>query len=72
MLAELVRVTRPGGRLAAIVRAVDMPAWVSVPLGADILAKAEHQRGMANASVAAAGCGDRGLYRRMRAAGLTG
>jgi SAM-dependent methyltransferase len=72
MLAELVRVTRPGGRVAAIVRAVDMPAWVSVPLSADILAKAEQQRGMANGGVAAAGCGDRSLYRRMRRAGLTG
>jgi SAM-dependent methyltransferase len=71
MLAELVRVTRPGGRVAAIVRAVDMPAWVSVPLSANILAKAEQQRGMANGGVAAAGCGDRSLYRRMRAAGLT-
>jgi hypothetical protein len=72
MLAELVRVTRPGGRAAAIVRAVDMLAWVIVPLSADILAKAEHQRGMANGGLAATGCGDRGLYRRMRAAGLTG
>jgi SAM-dependent methyltransferase len=71
MLTELVRVTRPRGRVAAIVRAVDMPAWVSVPLSAEILAKAEQQRGMANGGVAAAGCGDRGLYRRMHAAGLT-
>jgi hypothetical protein len=72
MLAELVRVTRPAGRVAVIVRAVDMPAWISVPLSADLLAKAEQQRGMANGTVAAEGCGDRGLYRRMRAAGLTG
>jgi SAM-dependent methyltransferase len=72
MLAELVRVTQPGGRVAAIVRAVDMPAWVSLPLKADLLAKAERQRGMANGSAAAVGCGDRGLYRRMRAAGLRG
>jgi hypothetical protein len=43
-----------------------------VPLSADILGKAEQQRGMANGGVAAAGCGDRGLYRRMRAAGQTG
>ena len=72
MLAELVRVTRPGGRVAVIVRAIDMPAWVSMPLGAEILAKVEHQRGMANGGAAAAGCGDRTLYRRLRTAGLTG
>jgi SAM-dependent methyltransferase len=72
MLSELVRVTRPGGRVAAIVRAIDMPAWLSVPLDAEILAKAEHQRGIANGTVAAAGCGDRSLFRRMRAVGLTG
>ena len=71
MLAELVRVTKPGGRVAVIVRAIDMPAWVSVPLGAEILAKAEHQRGMANGTAAPAGCGDRSLYRRMHVAGLT-
>jgi SAM-dependent methyltransferase len=71
MLTELVRVTRPGGRVAVIVRAVDMPAWVSVPVEAGLLAKVEHQRGMANGSTAAAGCGDRSLYRRMRSAGLT-
>jgi len=71
MLAELVRITRPGGRVAVIVRAVDMPAWVSVPVNAEILAKVEHQRGMANGSAAAAGCGDRGLYNRLHVAGLT-
>jgi SAM-dependent methyltransferase len=52
MLAELVRVTRPGGRVAVIVRAIDMPAWVSMSLGAEILAKVEHQRGMANGGAA--------------------
>jgi hypothetical protein len=55
-----------------IVRAIDMPAWVSMLLGAEILAKVEHQRGMANGGAAAAGCGDRTLYRRLRTAGLTG
>jgi hypothetical protein len=48
-----------------------MPGWVSLPLGAELLAKIEHQRGV-NGGAAAAGCADRTLYRRMRAAGLTG
>ena len=32
MLAEIVRVTRPGGRIGVVVRAVDMPFWVNLPL----------------------------------------
>jgi hypothetical protein len=43
-----------------------------VLLGVEVLTKVEHQRGMANGSAAAAGCGDRSLYSRLRAAGLTG
>jgi SAM-dependent methyltransferase len=32
MLAQIVRVTRPGGRIGIVVRAVDMPFWVNLPL----------------------------------------
>jgi hypothetical protein len=39
MLAELVRVTKPGGRIGAIVRATDMPSWVSPPLSGAVEAK---------------------------------
>jgi SAM-dependent methyltransferase len=71
MLAELVRVTRPGGRVAAIVRATDMPSWVNLPLSQAVRAKAD-QPGMASGGAAAAGCADTSLYRRFHAAGLTG
>ena len=32
MLAELVRVAKPGGRVAVMVRAIDIPLVVNVPL----------------------------------------
>jgi SAM-dependent methyltransferase len=35
MLAEIVRVTRPGGRIGIGVRTVDMPFWVNLPSGAE-------------------------------------
>lgn len=70
MLSELVRVTRPGGRIAAIVRAIDMPSWANLSLSAATRAKTDRP-GLVNVGVAAAGCADASLYRRFRAAGLT-
>jgi ubiquinone/menaquinone biosynthesis C-methylase UbiE len=66
MLAELVRVTKPGGRVAAIVRALDIPWVVNVPLRPEIKTKAQIPRGF----VEAHGCADAGLYRRFHEAGL--
>jgi SAM-dependent methyltransferase len=70
MLAELVRVTRPGGRIAAIVRSRDLPPWANLPIGAAVRAKAD-KPGLIEAGVTAAGCADASLYRRFHAAGLT-
>jgi ubiquinone/menaquinone biosynthesis C-methylase UbiE len=70
MLAELVRVTRPGGRIAVIVRAGDLPPWANLPLSPATRAKAD-QPGLINAGVAAKGCADASLYRRFHGAGLT-
>jgi SAM-dependent methyltransferase len=70
MLAELVRVTRPGGRVAVIVRSCDMPSWANLPISAALLAKVD-QPGLIGAGVAANGCADASLYRRFHAAGLT-
>jgi SAM-dependent methyltransferase len=69
MLAELVRVTRPGGRVAAIVRSLDLPWWVNLPVSAELRAKAGRP-GSIGAGAAAGGCADASLYHRFEAAGL--
>jgi SAM-dependent methyltransferase len=67
MLSELVRVAKPGGRVAVIVRAIDIPWVVNVPLRAELKTKVEVSRGF----VAAHGCADASLYRRFHKVGLT-
>jgi SAM-dependent methyltransferase len=69
MLAELVRVTRPGGRIAAIVRAADMPSWMNAPLSAAIRAKIDRP-GLVSGGMSPVGCADATLYRRFQTAGL--
>jgi SAM-dependent methyltransferase len=66
MLAELVRVTKPGGRVAVMVRAIDIPLVVNVPLRPEVKIKAQTPRGF----VGAHGCADASLYRRFHQAGL--
>jgi ubiquinone/menaquinone biosynthesis C-methylase UbiE len=68
MLAELVRVTKPGGRIGAIVRATDMPSWISPPLSGALRSKADQP---ASGGADPAGCADTSLYQRFYAAGLT-
>jgi SAM-dependent methyltransferase len=67
MLAEMVRVAKPGGRIAVMVRAIDIPWVVNVPLRPEVKTKAEIPRGF----VGAQGCADASLYRRFHQAGLT-
>ena len=67
MLAELVRVTKPGGRIAVMVRALDIPWVINVPLPDELKTKAQIPHGF----VGAEGCADGGLYRRFHQAGLT-
>jgi ubiquinone/menaquinone biosynthesis C-methylase UbiE len=71
MLAELVRVVRPRGRIAVIVRSRDLPSWANLPISASLRTKV-NRPGMTGSGVAAAGCADASLYRRFYAAGLTG
>jgi len=69
MLAELLRVTRPGGRIGVIVRSLDLPWWANLPLSPALRAKVDRP-GYLGAGAAQAGCADASLYRRFREAGL--
>ena len=69
MLAEMVRVTRPGGRVAVIARAMDMPFRMNLPLPSELQAKVDAPGALG--SVAVRGCADASLYRRFHQAGLT-
>ena len=67
MLTELIRVTKPGGRVTVMVRATDIPLVVNVPLSPELKTKVQIPRGF----VGTQGCADASLYRRFRQAGLT-
>jgi ubiquinone/menaquinone biosynthesis C-methylase UbiE len=69
MLAEMVRVTSPGGRVAVIARAMDLPFLMNLRLSAELRAKVEAPGALG--SLAAHGCADASLYRRFHQAGLT-
>ncbi len=68
MLAEMIRVTRPGGRVGIVVRATDMRPWVNIVVSPELMAKVESVSG---AGAADLGCSDASLYRRFREAALT-
>jgi SAM-dependent methyltransferase len=67
MLSELVRVTKPGGRVAIMVRSVDIPWWINLPLSDSAMAKVVWAD---RTLVADNGCGDASLVARMVSAGL--
>jgi ubiquinone/menaquinone biosynthesis C-methylase UbiE len=70
MLAEMVRVTKPGGRVAVVGHAHDMSRWVNLPLRAELKTKVEAP-GWADESGHPLGCDDASLYQRVHQAGLT-
>jgi ubiquinone/menaquinone biosynthesis C-methylase UbiE len=69
MLAELVRVTKPGGRVGAVVRSTDLPRWVNLPLTGALKSKVDGA-GFFAGNVSEGGCADASLYRRMIGVGL--
>jgi hypothetical protein len=71
MLSEIVRVTRPGGRVGIAVRAIDMPFWVNLSLEPALKAKVD-ALGIIGGGAAPKGVADMSLYRRLASLGLTG
>ena len=66
MMSELIRVTRPGGRVGVIVRALDLPRWSSLPLDPDLKARVETWPDTAEGE----GCARARLYGLMADAGI--
>ncbi len=69
MLPEMVRVTRPGGRIAVLGHAHDMNRWVNLPLRADLKHRIESPPWVDDPGHPD-GCDDSSLYLRFARLGL--
>lgn len=70
MLSEMVRITKPGGRVAVVGHAHDMPLWINLPLAPALKSKVESPPWTMD-SGHEQGCDDATLYRRFHEAGLS-
>jgi ubiquinone/menaquinone biosynthesis C-methylase UbiE len=69
MLAEMARVTKPGGRVAVLGHAHDMPQWLNLPLPAELKTRLEAP-GWDGVNSHPQGCHEASLYARFQRAGL--
>ena len=67
MLSEMVRVTKPGGRVGVVVRSVDLPSIINLPVRPELKAKVDTLGG---GGVDEIGCADFSLYGRFNRSGL--
>ena len=70
MLPELMRVARPGGRVAVLGHAHDMNRWVNLPLGPALKSRIESPPWVEDRGHPM-GCDDASLYQRFATLGLT-
>jgi SAM-dependent methyltransferase len=70
MLAELARVTRPGGRIAVVTRSVDMDWWINLPVPRELKRRLDALGTSTGSGVGDRGCADASLYARVNRAGL--
>ena len=70
MLTELARVTKPGGRIVIVTRAIDVDWWVNIELPEDLKRKLHAYGPKTGAGVGAKGCADGGIYLRVMHAGV--
>jgi SAM-dependent methyltransferase len=70
MLGELVRVTRSGGRIVVITRAIDADWWVNLNLPESLLRAINSAGPKTGAGVGVTSCADASLYYRAQHAGL--
>ncbi len=70
LLSEMVRVTKPGGRVAVLGHAHDMPRWINLPLGEALKSKIESPPWVTDRGHPE-GCDDSSLYRRFNQLGLS-
>jgi ubiquinone/menaquinone biosynthesis C-methylase UbiE len=71
MLSELTRVTRPGGRIAVLTRAIDVDWWTSLPVPAELKKTINALGPSTGSGVGDRGCADGSLYARLAKAGVT-